>query len=116
MMMFSGFLQATIVGSLKSVMVVVFTPGKSALQMLQTLSISPTLPTQPAYHPLLWEEAAASQIVTVVNGKPVICFMKERSSALGDLVTERSDLVKEVREVTGEPEPEGAGAVTWRRS
>lgn len=97
MMTFSGFLQATIVGSLKSVMVVVFTPGKSALQMLQTLSISPTHPTQPVYHLLLWEEAAASQIVTVVNGKSVVCTTKERSSALGDLVTERSDLVKEVR-------------------
>ena len=90
-------MQATIVGSLKSVMVVVFTPRKSALQMLQTLSISPTHPTQPAYHPLLWEEAAASQVVTVVNGKSVVCITKERSLALGDLVTERSDLVKEVR-------------------
>ena len=97
MVTLSGFLQATVVGSWKSVMVVVFTPRKPALQMLQTLSISPTHPTQPAYHLLLWEEAAASQVVTVVNGKSVVCTTKERSSALGNLVTERSDLIKEFR-------------------
>lgn len=51
-----------------------------------------------------------------MTGKLVLCTTEERSVVLTDLVTERLDLVKEVREqVTGELRPEGTGAVTWMR-
>lgn len=94
-------------------MVVVFTPQESADT---TDTANQLQPTQPVYHPLLWEETAASQVVTAMTGKLVLCTTEERSVVLRDLVTERLDLVEEVREqVTGELQAEGTGAVTWMR-
>ena len=95
MIKFSGILQATVVGSLNSVVVVVFTPQESADTTDTTNQLHPT---QPVYHPLLWEETAASRVVTAMTGKLVLCITEERSAVLRDLVTERLDLVQEVRE------------------
>lgn len=46
------------------------------------------------------EEPDASQIITKMNGRSeiLVYITKERSVVLGELITERSDLVKGTRE------------------